>query len=183
MTVVRADREQHRLHDRRCLRQRVSHPPCLHILSILIFIFYLTYICCSAKTSALQDLQLHFNCGIGQLAHAVHSNGGSVSDQCKALLLDSTFATLTNVNFDSARFLDYLKRSHEVRNELKAQAAALGVDVSSIKGPAEFEYNESEDFLLLEAKLQGVLNRKKRMGDDNAMVVREMAMVTFRQLF
>lgn len=106
-----------------------------------------------------------------------------MSDQCKALLLDSTFATLTNVNFDSARFLDYLKRSHEVRNELKAQAAALGVDVSSIKGPAEFEYNESEDFLLLEAKLQGVLNRKKRMGDDNAMVVREMAMVTFRQLF
>lgn len=130
----------------------------------------------SAKTSALQDLQLHFNCGIGQWANAVNQKGGKVSDACKELLLDTTFATLTNVNFDSSRFLDYLKRSNAVRNELKEQAASLGVDASSMTGPANFEYNESEDFLYLEAKLQGVLDRKARMADDNAMVVREMAM-------
>ena len=29
----------------------------------------------SSKTSALQDLQLYFNCGIGQWANAVHSKG------------------------------------------------------------------------------------------------------------
>lgn len=129
-----------------------------------------------AKTSALQDLQLYFNCGIGQWANAVHQKGGKVSETCRDLLLDSTFATLTNVNFDSTRFLDYLKRSNAVRNELKGQAVALGVDFSTLTGPANFEYSDSEDFLYLEAKLQGVLDRKARMADDNAMVVREMAM-------
>lgn len=80
------------------------------------------------------------------------------------------------MNFDSSRFLDYLRKSNAVRNELKAQAESLGVDVKSITGPANFEYSDNTDFLFLEAKLQGVLTRKAKMQDDNAMVVREMAM-------
>mmetsp|Transcript_9857 Transcript_9857/g.16369 ORF Transcript_9857/g.16369 Transcript_9857/m.16369 type:complete len:619 (+) Transcript_9857:107-1963(+) len=129
-----------------------------------------------APTAALQDLQLHFNIGIAQWAHAIQSNGGKVPDDAKDLLLDTTFATLTNVNFDSSRFLDYLRRSNEVRNALRSQAEALGVDVKSVTGPANFEYSDNKDFLFMEAKFQGVLNRKAKMQDDNAMVVREMAM-------
>lgn len=127
-------------------------------------------------TAALQDLQLHFNIGVSQWAHAVEAKGGIVSDATKDLLLDSTFATLTNVNFDSGRFLNYLRLTNAARNELREQAKSLGVDVKSLQGPANFEYSDNEDFLLLEAKLQGVLQRKAKMGDDNAMVVREMAM-------
>ena len=97
-------------------------------------------------------------------------------EDAKELLLDSTFATLTNVNFDSSRFLDYLRKSNDVRNALKTQAQSLGVDVTSMTGPANFEYSDNNDFLFLEAKLQGVLNRKAKMQDDNAMVVRELAM-------
>ena len=103
-------------------------------------------------------------------------DSGKISEACKDLLLDTTFATLTNVNFDSTRFLDYLRQTNAVRNELKAEAARLGVDPSTLKGPANFEYSDDKDFLMLEAKLQGVLQRKARMADDNAMVVREMAM-------
>jgi hydroxylamine reductase len=129
-----------------------------------------------APTAALQDLQLHFNIGIGQWAHAIESRGGKVPEDAKSILLDSTFATLTNVNFDSSRFLDYLRKTNEVRNALKAQAVSLGVDEKSLSGPAHFEYADNNDFLFMEAKLQGVLNRKAKMQDDNAMVVREMAM-------
>lgn len=129
-----------------------------------------------APTAALQDLQLHFNIGISQWAHAVEANGGKVPEAAKELLLDSTFATLTNVNFDSSRFLTYLKKSSEVRDALKAQAESLGVDVKSMTGPANFEYSDNVDFLFMEAKLQGILNRKAKMQNDNAMVVREMAM-------
>lgn len=128
------------------------------------------------KTAALQDLQLHYNIGVSQWAHAVQEAGGVVSDTTKDLLLDSTFATLTNVNFDSARFLNYLRDTNAARNELKEQAKTLGVDTSTLTGPANFEYSDNEDFLLLEAKLQGVLQRKAKMEDDNAMVVRELAM-------
>jgi hydroxylamine reductase len=72
--------------------------------------------------------------------------------------------------------LEYLRKSNDVRNALKAQAESLGFDVNSLTGPANFEYSDNQDFLFLEAKLQGVLNRKAKMQDDNAMVVRELAM-------
>lgn len=129
-----------------------------------------------SKTSALQDLQLHFNIGIGQWAHAITQKGGKVSEETKELLLDSTFATLTNVNFDSSRFYSYMNKANSVRNSLKAQAQSLGIDPKSLVGPAQFEYMDNNDFLLLEAKAHSVLSRKALMKDDNSLVVREMAM-------
>ena len=65
------------------------------------------------------------------------------------LLLDSTFATLTNVNFDSSRFYDYMRKSNGVRNALRAQAQALGVDPKSLPGPAQFQYNVSCPSILI----------------------------------
>jgi len=129
-----------------------------------------------APTSALQDLQLHFNVGLGQWANAIVEKGGVISEDVKDLLLDSTFATLTNVNFDSNRFYDYLKKSNNLKNKLVTQAKALGVDTTKLVGPAQFQYSEDKDFLAFEAKAHGVLQRKAKMNDNNAMVVREMAM-------
>ena len=93
-----------------------------------------------ASTSALQDLQLHYNIGVGQWAHAIETNGGRVPESAKDLLLDSTFATLTNVNFDSNRFYEYLNRSNAVRETLKAEASRVGVNPSTLQGPAHFQY-------------------------------------------
>eukprot|EP01031_Cornospumella_fuschlensis_P043004 gene43004-52558_t len=93
-----------------------------------------------ANTAALQDLQLHFNIGLAQWADAIQKKGGKVSDRAKDLLLDSTFATLTNVNFDSERFYGYMRNAGEVRNELITQAKSLKIDESSLTGPAHFQY-------------------------------------------
>lgn len=127
-----------------------------------------------ANTAALQDLQLHFNIGLAQYASAIQAKGGKVSDAAKDLLLDSTFATLTNVNFDSARFYDYLKKANEVRAELSSQAKSLGVDESKLTGPAKFQYRDNKDFLMMEAKAHGILARKAVGSGDDAMGVREM---------
>lgn len=93
-----------------------------------------------ASTAGLQDLQLHFNIGIGQWAHAIESRGGEVPEAVNAFLLDSTFATLTNVNFDSSRFYEYMSKANELRSDLRKQAISLGVDPKSLVGPAHFEY-------------------------------------------
>jgi hydroxylamine reductase len=93
------------------------------------------------ETAALQDLQLYFNVGLGQWADAVVSRGGTVSESVKELLLDSTFATLTNVNFDNSRFYGYLKKANTARDELCAQAKSLGVDGKMLSGPAHFKYS------------------------------------------
>jgi hydroxylamine reductase len=129
-----------------------------------------------ASTAALQDLQLHFNIGLAQWATAIKEKGAKIPEETKALLVDSTFATLTNVNFDSARFFNYLKRANAVRDSLIKEAKLIGVDSSRLTGPANFQYRENEAFLLMEAKHHGVVSRKAKMGDDNAMVVREMAL-------
>lgn len=125
-----------------------------------------------ASTSALQDLQLHFNIGLAQYAHAIQTKGGKVSEGAKDLLLDSTFATLTNVNFDNNRFYEYMKRANDTRSELISEAKRVGVDTSKLTGPAQFQYRENKDFLLMEAKAHGVLSRKG-MGED-VLGVREM---------
>eukprot|EP01037_Dinobryon_pediforme_P025995 gene25995-28358_t len=93
-----------------------------------------------ANTAALQDLQLHFNVGLAQWASAIEAKGGKVSDKTKDLLLDSTFSTLTNVNFNPDRFYDYMRRSQEARAEMMTQANALGVDTTKMTGPAQFQY-------------------------------------------
>jgi hypothetical protein len=102
-----------------------------------------------SKTAALQDLQLHFNIGLGQWAQAIEAKGQRVSDEAKDLILDSTFATLTNVNFDSSRFYGYLKRANAVRGSLAAQAQAAGVDTHSLVGPAQFQYQVPDIFSFL----------------------------------
>lgn len=128
-----------------------------------------------SRTAALQDLQLHYNIGLGQLAHAIKTKGGKVSGTVNDFLLDSTFATLTNVNFSAPRFYTYLEEANTHRNNLVAQAQSMGIDTSKIEGPAQFKWSENREVINLEAKSASVLNRKAIMGDDNALVVREMA--------
>jgi hydroxylamine reductase (hybrid-cluster protein) len=73
---------------------------------------------------------------------------GTVPESIKELLLDSTFATLTNVNFDSNRFYGYLKRANAAREALATQAVSLGVDPRSLSGPAHFKYSVRSQYTL-----------------------------------
>lgn len=120
----------------------------------------------------------HFNIGLAQWADAIQAKGGKVSNAAKDLVLDSTFATLTNVNFDSNRFYDYMRKANQVRDELRAQAKSLGVDESKLTGPAQFQFRDNKDFLTLEAKAHGILNRKNsaaNKGNEDALAMREMS--------
>jgi hydroxylamine reductase len=89
-------------------------------------------------------------------------------------VLDSTFATLTNVNFDATRFYDYMRKANTVRDELVNQAHSLGIVGESLQGPAHFKYVDNEDFLKFEAKANGIIARKALGGNPDALGVREM---------
>src|SRR5512133_3276896 len=79
-----------------------------------------------STVSALQDLLVYQLEGIGFYGNAILEAGGELRPEVDYFLLDALFSTLTNVNFDPARFLVYLKESRQVKTALRAQAGALG---------------------------------------------------------
>jgi len=74
----------------------------------------------SPEVDALQDLLVHCLRGLGQVALRAHQLDIACRETdfftCEAL-----FATLTNVNFDGDRFVDYIRYSITLREDLKTR--------------------------------------------------------------
>ncbi|KAF3888271.1 MULTISPECIES: hydroxylamine reductase [Nostocales] len=72
-----------------------------------------------------KDLLLHSLRGLGQVALSAHELGISCREAdifaCEAL-----FSTLTNVNFDSDKFVDYIYKSVALREKIKSQIQLTG---------------------------------------------------------
>ncbi|MBF0362610.1 MAG: hydroxylamine reductase [Oligoflexia bacterium] len=69
------------------------------------------------NTSVLQDLLIHTLKGISLCIESVEQN--SVDKKVYDFMTDSLFATITNANFDEARFVELIKNGLTLRNELK----------------------------------------------------------------
>ena len=95
-----------------------------------------------STVSALQDLLVYQLEGIAFYGNAILAGGGALRTEVDHFLLDALFSTLTNVNFDPARFLAYLKESRQVKIALRAQAGALAA--GSIPAAATFLLPEDD---------------------------------------
>ncbi|MCE5194892.1 MAG: hydroxylamine reductase [Nitrospiraceae bacterium] len=83
--------------------------------------------------AALQDLLLHTLKGLS--LYAVEGRKAGVNDKAvNVFTAEALFSTLTNVNFDPARFMDLLKKTVELREALKAKVKAAG-------GNVDFKYD------------------------------------------
>ncbi len=81
-----------------------------------------------ARVSALQDLLVYELEGIGFWANALIERGEVIEPAVDFFTIDALFTTLTNVNFDPARFIAYLRQAAACKMALRA---AVGV----INGP------------------------------------------------
>ncbi|XPV76492.1 MAG: hydroxylamine reductase [Desulfovibrio sp.] len=82
----------------------------------------------TGDVAALQDLLIHFMKGLSFVA--VKARAAGVNDPAvNAFGVKSVFSTLTNVNFDEARFVTLINRAAELRENLIGAAKAKGVDV------------------------------------------------------
>lgn len=77
-------------------------------------------------TAALQDLLIHVLKGLSEVALAARE-AGIVDREADVFTVRATFSTLTNVNFDPARFPGLIARAVELRERLKAALAAKGL--------------------------------------------------------
>jgi len=120
------------------------------------------------EVAALQDLLI--DCLKGVCAYSVRARELGASDaKLDAFVLQAMFATVTNVNFDSDRIIDYVKKAHTYRdlakNLYEQAAAAKGVEAEQLTGTATFDYTSSTD-LEAEGRKVSIPARKAVLGDD-----------------
>jgi hydroxylamine reductase (hybrid-cluster protein) len=75
--------------------------------------------------------------------HAHPQNGVKVPQHIQSFITGATFSTLTNVNFDEARFVHMLQQATDYSAELKQKLAAAGVTPKAVPSPSELGWTGS----------------------------------------
>lgn len=129
-----------------------------------------------SEAAALQDVIIHQVKGIGDLAHRARRMG-RVEDAVNRYTLEALFTTVTNVNFDVERLVQWVRKGAEVRDRLLAicreAAASTGTPFEEelLPASARFQPASSLDDLILQATSVGLLADK---SDEDIRSLKEL---------
>lgn len=115
-----------------------------------------------AQTSDLQDLLIYAVKGIAQFNQLARENG-KADKEASAFILHAMFTTLTNVNFNAARFTTMLQEASVIRDRVKA---AAGDKADALSGPAAWVIPAEVGELLAEAEIADVRKGQAEVGED-----------------
>jgi len=100
-----------------------------------------------ANVAALQDLLVYSLKGLSQVA--VEGRKAGVNDkEVNVFTVQALFSTLTNVDFDAQRFVEFINRCVTLREGLKKKVKAAGNNVEFASGPAAFQPAKDLDGLV-----------------------------------
>ena len=103
----------------------------------------------------LQDLLIYAVKGLSQVAEA----GRKVNVSANAVnrfTCEAVFSTLTNVDFDPARFVALINDAVNYRDELKATVQSAGGNVDFGEGPASFTPASNLEGLVAQGETVGI---------------------------
>ncbi|QWL64713.1 hydroxylamine reductase [Aeromonas jandaei] len=92
----------------------------------------------TAETSDLQDVLIYTLQGLSAWALAARDQG-IIDREIDAFVPKAFFATLTNVNFDSARIVAYINKALAYRQQLADRLTAMAVQVNDLPSSSHFE--------------------------------------------
>ncbi|WP_324038858.1 hydroxylamine reductase [Aeromonas dhakensis] len=124
----------------------------------------------TAETSDLQDVLIYTLQGLSAWALAAREHG-IVDSEIDAFVPKAFFATLTNVNFDSARIVAYVNQALSYRQQLAAKLAPLAMQADTLPAAARFEPG-SELLEQLAQAPQTAVNRGKNEVNEDIMGLR-----------
>ncbi|WDV46884.1 hydroxylamine reductase [Clostridiaceae bacterium M8S5] len=107
----------------------------------------------NAEVAGLQDLLIYQLKGIGYCGMKLIEKEHEIDDEASRFMADASFATLTNVNFDDERFVEYLKKADEIKKRLRQ---SLG-DISNVPKEVSYELPETEEAMLIDSKKAGIM--------------------------
>jgi hydroxylamine reductase len=126
------------------------------------------------ETANLQDLLIYTLKGISIYAEKIKELGGDYTD-IGLFIMQSLFATITNANFDSERFISLIKKAVERRNKLRERFIALykskkGEDFGEELHDSAVWEPENDEYIYAKSKKVGVLSTE----DEDTRSLREM---------
>ncbi|WP_421188969.1 hydroxylamine reductase [Aeromonas sanarellii] len=124
----------------------------------------------TAETSDLQDVLIYTLQGLSAWALAAREHG-MIDSEIDAFVPKAFFATLTNVNFDSARIVAYVNQALTYRQQLAARLAPLAVQADALPAAARFEPGADLLAQLAQAP-QTAVNRGKNEVNEDIMGLR-----------
>ena len=122
-----------------------------------------------AATADLQDILLYVCEGVGQYLHRARQLGAT-DIEADRFILFAFFTTLTNVNFNAAKFVDLIQQASQIRDRAKAlyenAARAAGKTPETLSGPAAFAPADNMTALLVQASEAAVRKDAAILGED-----------------
>ena len=123
----------------------------------------------TGEVSDLQDMLVHLLQAVSTYA-VVARKVGIVDAEIDNYAPQAFFSTLTNVNFDADRIIDFSRRAEAYRNDLRrryeAACLAQGVTPEALPPAAHYKLPDAKTVMLSDS-LQFALNRqKKEVGED-----------------
>ena len=105
--------------------------------------------------AALQDLLIHALKGLSLVA-VEGRKVGVIDREVNAFTVEAVFSTLTNVNFDPSRFVQFIQRCVTLRDRLKEKVKAPGGKADFPEGPATFKAASSLQDLVKQGEAVGL---------------------------
>ncbi|MFH2044747.1 MAG: hydroxylamine reductase [Pseudomonadota bacterium] len=108
----------------------------------------------SSEVAALQDLLIYVVRGLS--LYAIEGYKANIKDdEINIFTCEAVFSTLTNVDFDPARFQKLIDQCVIIRDSLKAKLAAAGIKPVYSEGPAVF---------VPEKTIEGLIKQGEKVG-------------------
>ena len=122
-----------------------------------------------AATADLQDILLRVCEGVGQYAHRARALG-ETDAEADRFVLYAFFTTLTNVNFNAARFVDLIQQASQIRDRVRTlyetAARAIGKQPEALSGAAAFVPAKDMNGLLAQAGEAAIKKDAGVVGED-----------------
>ena len=119
------------------------------------------------ETAALQDLLVHATKGASIYAHRA-AQLGARDPQVDRTVIESLFATVTNVDFDPERVIGHIRATADARDRAKSlyeqACAAAGRVPESLSGPATWQPAADRAGLLDQAAEAAITRRHAQLG-------------------
>ncbi|BDY06323.1 hydroxylamine reductase [Ferrimonas sp. YFM] len=123
----------------------------------------------TAEISDLQDVLVYMLQGVSAYAHAAREVG-VVDADADAYIPQAFFSTLTNVNFDENRLIEYTAKAIDTKARLKAAYEAActvkGVEPKVLAGAGQFEITAEKAAMLSQAPATVVNRGLNDVGED-----------------